>query len=501
MSAEIVNNQLQLDGYIYYKVNSKNERTYWTCKRSKIKECKAKAITKSGPDGRIIVIKGSEDSPHGHPPNREEGEAAKIVRNIKRVARDHPGMPPAQILRAELSSVPSGVLSQLPERENLKKMMRRGRRTDLPKNPVRLSELRELPEKFTKTLLGENFVLFDSRTPESDEGEDGEEDEGDNRVIVFGTRRNLELLGKSGTWFVDGTFKTSPKIFVQVFTISALVKRQTASGREDSVCFPLVYALLSSKMEVQYSQVLQAVKTAAREQRVGFTQPSRVMSDFEVAILNAVKTAFPDATVSCCFFHLGQSIYRKVQSSGLQAAYNDLDDRETKIGVHMLLALAFVPPDDVKEVFRDLQRSLPHPLTPIVTYLKETYIMGTTNRRTRRLNPPRYPVSMWNQYGATLRGEHRTNNLSEGWHNRFRLVVGKHHPDLYSSLKELQKEQADTEAQLAEFSLGRRIRAAPKKKWLDQQHRVHTIVLQYEQYKEEDDVIGYLRSLAHTIVL
>ncbi|KAK3933016.1 FLYWCH-type zinc finger-containing protein 1 [Frankliniella fusca] len=391
MSAQIVNKQLQFDRYIYYKVNSKNERTYWTCKRSKLKECKAKAITKSGPDGRIIVVKSSEDSPHEHPPNREEGEAAKIVKNMKRVAPDHPGMPPAQILRAELSSVPSGVLSQLPESENLKKMMRRG----------------------------ENFVLYDSQTPESDEDEDGEEDEGDNRVIVFVTRRNLELLGKSGTWFVDGTFKTSPKIFVHVFTISALVKRQTASSREDNVCFPLVYALFSSKMEVQYSQVLQAVKNASREQRVGFTQPSQVMSDFDVAILNAVKTAFPDGTVSCCFFHLGQSIYRKVQTSGLQAAYNDLDDRETKIGVHMLLAQAFVPPDDVKEVFRDLQRSLPQPLTPIVTYLKETNIMGTTNRRTRRLNPPRYPVSMWNQYGATLRGEHRTNNLSEGWHNRF----------------------------------------------------------------------------------
>ncbi|KAK3925956.1 Nucleoprotein [Frankliniella fusca] len=100
-------------------------------------------------------------------------------------------------------------------------------------------------------------------------------------------------------------------------------------------------------------------------------------------------------------------------------------------------------------------------------------------------------------YEATRSGQHRTNNISEGWHNRFR----KHHPDLYSALRELQKEQADTEAQLAEWSLGRRVRGAPKKKWLQNQLRVQTIVLQYEEYKERGEVAQYLRALSHTINL
>lgn len=45
---------------------------------------------------------------------------------------------------------------------------------------------------------------------------------------------------------------------------------------------------------------------------------------------------------------------------------------------------------------------------------------------------PRYPSAIWNQYQTALTGSHRTNNVSEGWHNRFQLVIGKHHPDLYS---------------------------------------------------------------------
>ena len=43
-----------------------------------------------------------------------------------------------------------------------------------------------------------------------------QEDEG--RVLIFATRRNIERLYKGLIWFVDGTFKVSPKISIQLFT-------------------------------------------------------------------------------------------------------------------------------------------------------------------------------------------------------------------------------------------------------------------------------------------
>ncbi|KAE9536484.1 hypothetical protein AGLY_007273 [Aphis glycines] len=42
-------------------------------------------------------------------------------------------------------------------------------------------------------------------------------------------------------------------------------------------------------------------------------------------------------------------------------------------------------------------------------------------------------------------------------HNSFQLVIGKHHPDLYSILSEFQKEQADAMIIIAELSLGRNL--------------------------------------------
>jgi len=108
---------------------------------------------------------------------------------------------------------------------------------------------------------------------------------------------------------------------------------------------------------------------------------------------------------------------------------------------------------------------------------------------------------VWNQHDGRKEGAHRTNNVSEGWHNRFRLVAAKHHPDLYSALTEFQKEQADTESLVEGFELGRAVKAAPESKWVATQKRLQTITLAYPTYKEEDRVIPFLRALGHNIVI
>ena len=55
---------------------------------------------------------------------------------------------------------------------------------------------------------------------------------------------------------------------------------------------------------------------------------------------------------------------------------------------------------------------------------------------------------MWSQYESVIEQTARTNNISEGWHNRLQTVMGKEHPSLYMFLAELKKEQADTESML-----------------------------------------------------
>lgn len=109
---------------------------------------------------------------------------------------------------------------------------------------------------------------------------------------------------------------------------------------------------------------------------------------------------------------------------------------------------------------------------------------------------------MWaHEYQAAIEKTHKTNNSSEGWHHRLNIMIGKHHPDFYTALEEIRKEQGDTEACIAELSLGRRVKTMPKAKWLQMQDRIEGIVSRYQEYADDRKELDYLRTLAHTIVL
>lgn len=117
---------------------------------------------------------------------------------MKRKAEEYPDRPPSLILRTELAGRSEGVISRLPERENLRKAMRRARRRNLPPNPTTLQELGEIPERFENTVTGDRFLIYDSRN---------EDDDVEGNILVFATRRNLEILSQREVWYVDGTFE------------------------------------------------------------------------------------------------------------------------------------------------------------------------------------------------------------------------------------------------------------------------------------------------------
>ena len=48
-----------------------------------------------------------------------------------------------------------------------------------------------------------------------------EDGQGEEKIIIFATDRNVTLLCEAETIYVDGTFETCPRLFYQVFTIHA----------------------------------------------------------------------------------------------------------------------------------------------------------------------------------------------------------------------------------------------------------------------------------------
>ena len=98
-----------------------------------------------------------------------------------------------------------------------------------------------------------------------------------------------------------------------------------------------------------------------------------------------------------------------------------------------------------------------------------------------------------NHHKACVDRHQKTNNVSEVWHNLFRLVIRKNDPDIYSAPTKFQNEQADSEIMISKLSLGRKVKAQPKKKWFDFRRQIRIITLQYQDYRKEEKEIELLR--------
>ena len=196
----------------------------------------------------------------------------------------------------------------------------------------------------------------------------------------------------------------TPSLFVQLFTILGIYE-------ENAVL--LVYAVLTGKFQELYTLVLERLKEYCGRYNIDLPDPVTVISDFELAIINSCKEVIRNARFLVCYFHLGQSMNRKIQEEGLQVAYRDPEDREIKTAVHMMLALAFLPVQDVIRAFEELRRESPQELLLILDYFESTYLRArrARTRRPRAAGLPLYPIPRWNQHEAALTGGSRTNNL------------------------------------------------------------------------------------------
>ncbi|KAL3852100.1 hypothetical protein ACJMK2_015786 [Sinanodonta woodiana] len=79
----------------------------------------------------------------------------------------------------------------------------------------------------------------------------------------------------------------------------------------------------------------------------------------------------------------------------------------------MMLALSFVPVNDVVASFDDLMDASPEKIVPLAGDWEDTYI--GRRRRNRRANP-RFAVEMWNLHDRVNENLPRTNNSVEAWH-------------------------------------------------------------------------------------
>ncbi|KAL3073058.1 hypothetical protein niasHT_035334 [Heterodera trifolii] len=100
--------------------------------------------------------------------------------------------------------------------------------------------------------------------------------------------------------------------WTQCFVIGAFVNRRLA------LC---VHSLLPGKQRKYYEEALNAVKAV-----IAPSTPARVISDFEIATIRAMRETFPAAQLTGCLFHMSQAVFRKWREMGLHIKWEDSEN-------------------------------------------------------------------------------------------------------------------------------------------------------------------------------
>ena len=128
-----------------------------------------------------------------------------------RRAKAYPNEAPLKIIWEELQTVSSEeTLMRLSERWTIFREINRLKTRQRPAIPRSLATL-EITDPYDNTLDGGRFLQFDSGADDPD------------RLLIFYTDYGLQKLCDSRTLFCDGTFKTAPRLFVQLYTIHGMI--------------------------------------------------------------------------------------------------------------------------------------------------------------------------------------------------------------------------------------------------------------------------------------
>lgn len=448
--------------YEYWRKRCNEQgKTEWRCCKHQVFNCKARLFT----NGDNVII-GDQSPDHTHSGNVALALARKAIGNMKEKMTETVATPSSSC-GAVMADLAPHVLMALPKKTSLHRVLRRHRQAALSKNdnrqtlPLLPTDLSfEFPWRFI------NLLLFDSGP-------------GADRLLILGDRTLLDGLARSDVWLADGTFKVVPSIYFQLYSIHF----QFVNGVNPAA----VYCLLTNKTRGTYDRLVNELKNL-----IPNASPKTILTDFEQAAMGAFNHGYPEASVTGCYFHLSQSVIRKVNELGMKTDYEN--DDELRGCVRCLSALAHVPVDDVAESFDLLTEQMPEhdKMNELLSYFEHTYIRGRRLRgRGNNFGSATFPIPMWNQYDSAGDGIARTTNIVEGWHHGIQSLFMCSHPSMWLLIEGLEKDCQKHKAAFMQGATG--IQEIGVKKYRDLVDRVRRAIAGYGRA----DVLMYLKAIAH----
>ena len=412
-------------GFIYQKNRMNANFGYWRCAE---KTCRAPLKTNSldvnNPPARIDVLEVGDH--HGHLPDIQEIEKLKVLNTIKSNVAANPTAPIKRMYDDTVSALQRQQnpldLEDIPIFEDISQTLKRKKTQNVPPIPATIDDVR-FNGPWKETWDGQNNLMH----LDNNWG-----------IAIFGTRKQTKMLRRAKTLYVDGTFRSAPHPYKQIYTIHAEVRGHVVT---------VATCLMLNKNTGSYRQVIQALKTAVRQVTGRRWRPTTIIVDFELAAINAFQSEFRNISVKGCYFHFNQALWKHIQDLGLTRAYKN--DRRVKKLVKKIMALGFLPIPHVARSFWNLRTSQRtrrlvrryQNLAAFIDYVDNTYMNG------------QFPPAMWNVYSRPM--ETRTNNVVESFHRRWNQAVGVRHPSLWVFTRVMKDQQAISEVKISDIRNGR----------------------------------------------
>lgn len=376
--------QLIMANYKYNMKRKNLNHIIWCCS---VRNCPAKAKTNINVEEYVNSFT-LVNTNHNHFSHINEIKKNKMIKKMKKltIISDRS---PRWVVNEILKGANREVVLMFPKLESLYKTLRNYKQRHFNPKPYKYTNLK-LSNLLSKSHTNEQFYQYGIDNFGNYEHHDD--------FLIFYSNNSITRLYSEEIWCVDGTFSVVSKPYMQLFTISFL--------KNNSV-FPVVFCIMKNKLENTYNNFFKILKNIN-----GLYQPKIFKIDFEQASIKAIKKNFPESTISCCQFHLGQAIQRKLQELRLMVFYKTIP--VVKVFVKALTALSYVHPNKILDLILQLKthQDFPIILSDLYNYFENTYIRGMSSTR--------YPITLWNCYNFFLDDDFvRTNNAIEGWHSVF----------------------------------------------------------------------------------
>ncbi|XP_065080067.1 uncharacterized protein LOC135702939 [Ochlerotatus camptorhynchus] len=429
-----------VDGYIFQVDKATSTSTYYKCANRSA--CRARFVVRAA-----IGVYTNRD--HSHP-----NHGLQIAKSELKHALKEASCTSFESYRAVFDSV-----CNRPEHRNaapnlvysaVQGSMRNARSQCFPRTPKSASDFHYLmmTEKAAglRTIYGETFYYGCV---------------GEGKITLFfvvPATINALREAQSTVLFFDGTYKTRPSMFCQLFMAYAEIGGKV---------FPLAFmpSEIASPSVEQYVEILKKLLTVIPPVTVTGT-----CSDFEKSLINACRAVFKNATHQGCLFHFKQAVRRYIiNKMGVQQS--NADYAEYRIAMQ----LPHLPADKIAEGVQIAIRHIKgktrdrEAAESFENYLRMQWL--------RNINPHVY---------STYHVEHTSNNAAESYHSKMLREIG------VSPAAWIFVEKIIAMAKTVSYEIGR-VQSLPYRR--EQSDRQKLVLKCTHMYDSDGDILKFLISL------